>query len=301
MNIIFNSSLPRSGSTLLSNLLAQNPQIHCSPTSDVIELMVQMRNSYGNFEGFKSQGIFSIAPRIKPAMRGLLEGFYADEFAVGKTVVDKSRGWVQYIELIEGILGQRARVICCVRDIREIVASFERLYRTSQLTKADVGGDAYFDCQTTEGRARQLLSSGAVLGVSLARLHDVFTRRMDDRLLIVPYEQLVSDPAGVIMILCVQLGLTPFVVNSQKVEQMTHEDDGVHGMRLHDVRPVVSKDGSTKWREFLPEELGQELHERYQWVQQLAGVNDDGSTGQLHDGIRDSGSASIREDFAVQF
>lgn len=272
MDIVFNSSIPRSGSTLLSNLLAQSPRIHCSPTSDVIELLVQCRNSYSNFEAFKSQGVFNVAPRIRTAMRGILEGFYADEFADGKTVIDKSRGWMQYLELIEEVLGERARVTCCVRDIREVVASFERLYRTNQLTKSDVGGDAYFDCQTTEGRVRQLLSPGAVLGLSLARLHDVFTRKMDDRLVIVPYEHLVSDPAGVVLILCVQLGITPFVVDSQNVEQRTHEDDGVHGMRLHDVRPVVNKEGSTVWQDYLPESLGEELHEMYPWYQELCGI-----------------------------
>ena len=31
--IFFNSSLPRSGSTLLQNILAQNPRFHCSATS----------------------------------------------------------------------------------------------------------------------------------------------------------------------------------------------------------------------------------------------------------------------------
>ena len=297
MNILFNSSLPRSGSTLLSNLLAQSPDLHCSPTSDVIELLVQLRNSYGNFEGFQAQGVFAVAPRIKTAMRGLLTGFYADEVAAGKTVVDKSRGWMAYLELLEDILGERVRVVCCVRDIREIVASFERLYRTSQLTKSDVGGDGYFECQTTEGRAERLLSPGSVVGLSLARLHDGSTRQMDDRLIIVPYEQLVRDPAGVIMILCVQLGLTPFVVNASNVEQQTHEADDVHGMRLHDVRQVVNKDGSTTWQDYLPDDLGQELHSRYQWVQELAGVNH-GQTDQLRDQDRADSTESVREDFA---
>ena len=279
LNIVLNSSLPRSGSTLLQNLLAQHPEFYCSPTSDLLELIVQLRNSYGNFDGFKSQGLLKIAPRIRDAMRGIVTGFYASEITAGRVIFEKCRGHSQYLELWEEVLGERARVVCCVRDIREVVASFERLYRTSQLTKSDVGGEAYFDCQTTEGRARQLLSSGAVLGLSLARLHDVFTRRMDDRLIIVPYDHLVSDPAGVLMILCVQLGLTPFVVDSQNVIQHTHEDDGVHGMRLHDVRPVVSKEGSTVWTDFLPIGLGQELNERYQWLQELAGVKDEPADG----------------------
>ena len=37
--IFYQSSLPRAGSTLLQNVLAQNPDIYATPTSGVLELV----------------------------------------------------------------------------------------------------------------------------------------------------------------------------------------------------------------------------------------------------------------------
>lgn len=258
----------------MQNLLAQCPQNHCTPTSDLIELVVQARNSYGNFESFRSQGVMQIKPRIKTALRGLIRGFYEDEFTLEKTVFEKSRGWMAYIELIEDVLDRPIKIICCVRDIREIVASFERLFRTNQLTKADAVGDAYFECQTIEGRVRHLLAPQSVVGLAVNRLRDVFDRKVDDRLLIVPYSELVSDPVGTVFRISAFTESTQFLCDPSRVEQKTHENDSVHGMLLHDVRPVVNREGSTSWRDYLPERIGDELNAQYPFIQQLAGATE---------------------------
>ena len=38
--IFFQSSLPRAGSTLLQNILGQNPEFYVTPTSGVLELFL---------------------------------------------------------------------------------------------------------------------------------------------------------------------------------------------------------------------------------------------------------------------
>lgn len=272
--IVFNSSLPRSGSTLLQNLLAQNLANHCTPTSDLIELAVQVRNTYGTLEAFKSQGVMGIAPRITTAIKGLLEGFYHNELVAGKTVFDKSRGWLSYIELIEEVLDRPIRIVCCVRDIRDIVASFERIHRTNQITKADPQGAAYFDVQTVEGRVAQIMAPDAVVGLAVRRLRDVFDRGLESRLVIVRYSDLVADPVSEIVRISSAVGAEPFICKPAEVKQFTKEDDSAYGMKLHAIRPVVSDVGSTRWRDYLPEHVGQELHSQYPFIQQLAGATE---------------------------
>ena len=269
---VFNSSLPRSGSTLLQNLLAQHPNNHCTPTSDLIELVVQIRNTYPNFDGFKSQGSMQIAPRIKTALRGLLEGFYKDELNLKKTIFEKSRGWIAYIELIEEILERPVKIICCVRDIREVVASFERKFRTNQLTKTDAIGQAYFDCQTIQGRVAHLMSNEAVVGLAVRRIRDAYDRNLADRIVIVRFRDLVSDPVSEIISVSSHVDSEPFICDPQQVKQITQEDDSVHGMKLHDIRPVVSLSGTTVWQDYLPQEIGDELEANFPFIQQLAGV-----------------------------
>ena len=53
--LFFQSSLPRSGSTLLQNLLAQNPDIYATPTSGVLELIFGARANYTTSPEFIAQ------------------------------------------------------------------------------------------------------------------------------------------------------------------------------------------------------------------------------------------------------
>ena len=80
--IAFQSSLPRSGSTLLSNIVGQNPEFHVTPTSGLLDLL------------YVARGQFS---------RGGLEG-YAAALTNKPWLLDKSRGWgVHYAFLFEPI------------------------------------------------------------------------------------------------------------------------------------------------------------------------------------------------------
>jgi hypothetical protein len=56
--LFFQSSLPRAGSTLLQNILAQNPSIYATPTSGVLELIFAARGNYTNslFNRFNELG-----------------------------------------------------------------------------------------------------------------------------------------------------------------------------------------------------------------------------------------------------
>jgi sulfotransferase len=53
--IFFQSSLPRSGSTLLQNIVAQNPDFYSTPTSGLLDLVFGARGNFINSNEFKAQ------------------------------------------------------------------------------------------------------------------------------------------------------------------------------------------------------------------------------------------------------
>jgi hypothetical protein len=53
--IFFNSSLPRSGSTLIQNLLAQNPEIYSTPTSGLVDFVIACKNNYNHSQALQAQ------------------------------------------------------------------------------------------------------------------------------------------------------------------------------------------------------------------------------------------------------
>ncbi|BBO34432.1 sulfotransferase family protein [Lacipirellula parvula] len=268
--IHFVAGLPRSGSTLLLNLLGQNPSHHVTPTSGLVELFVQLKNRWPEFIEFKAQGLEKVKPRILGALKGLMAGYFENELLSGQTVFDKSRGWLQYIEPLEEALGRPVKLIVTVRDVRAIVASFEKLYRQRSIEYREAIGPTFYQCQTVQGRAEVLLSSGSVLGLSFARLRDALARGVGDRLLIVPYRALTARPEETLDILHASLGLMPFKYDPQNVIQITREDDHVHGMPLHKIRGRVEPPVNQPWEGILPEALCRALAEEYGDINRLA-------------------------------
>src|SRR3712207_2450615 len=117
------AGMPRAGSTLLVNLPAPNPRFHVTPASGLIEAMLELRNKFNQLPDFKA------APNEAgkmAAVRGALYGFFDP---VDRPVVfDRNRAWLSELEMAEALLGRKAKVIVCVRDIPEILASFELLW-----------------------------------------------------------------------------------------------------------------------------------------------------------------------------
>lgn len=48
------SGLPRAGSTLLCNILAQNPRFHATATSGILEMLFRVRNGWDTVEEFRA-------------------------------------------------------------------------------------------------------------------------------------------------------------------------------------------------------------------------------------------------------
>jgi sulfotransferase len=262
-NIVFVSGLPRSGSTLLTNFLGQNKNHYATPTSGLIELVLTQKRNWRNFIEFKAEGLDVVQPRVIKSIKGMMHGYFEDELKENKIIFDKSRGWIAYIEMLEEILERPVKIIVTVRDIRAIVASFEKIYRKRSIDYIEPDGPAYFKCQTAYGRADEILREASVVGLTVNRLRDALQRGMGDRLLIIPYQDFMTRPKDVMDKLHEKLGLEKFDYNPDHVEQVTHENDVWHGMKLHTIRNKIEPPESVPWENVLPKDLCENLRTNY--------------------------------------
>ena len=90
--VFFNASLPRAGSTLLQNVLMQNPDIYSTPTSGVIEFLLQVRTIYSNGDAFKAQDPKEMEKAFHGFCKAGLYGYF-DALTDRPYVIDKSRAW----------------------------------------------------------------------------------------------------------------------------------------------------------------------------------------------------------------
>ena len=234
--IHFISGMPRAGSTLLGNILAQNPRFHVTPTSGLLDALVALRTAFDGIADFKA------APNEAgkmAALRGALQGYFAP---VDRPVVfDRSRAWLSELELVEVLLGRKAKVLVCVRDIPEILASFERLWRENKAFRLIPQHAAdYVEFQSLEGRCDVWLKPAQPVGLAYVRVQDALTRGFRDRMHFVHFDHLSHHPLDSMREIYEFLGAPPYAHDFEHVEQVIFENDLVHGTEgLHDIRPAV--------------------------------------------------------------
>lgn len=245
----FISGLPRSGSTLLCNILNQNPKFHASSTSSVLDAILMIRNNWDKFAGFKAHPNEMAKLRV---MRSVLTAYYDD---VDREVIfDKSRGWPGYIAMYEELFGRKAKLLITVRDIRDVIASFEKLWRETSktsLVSQEIKNGVNF--QTVEGRSEVWLKTDQPIGSSYNRIKDALVRGYGDRMHFINFEDLTSKPKETMQKVYEFIGEPYFEHDFDNVEQTTVEDDKVHGFKdLHKIKnkvwPVKSE-----WKEILGE------------------------------------------------
>lgn len=269
MKLFFMAGMPRSGSTLLANLLAQNPANHVTPTNGLIEHVVQYANSWTMSEGFVAQGVENVTPRIRRSLRGMIHGFYP-ELDAGRAVFDKSRGWLAQIRLLEDIFQERVQVIVTVRDVKDVCASFERLFQSNQLTRPPVSDESRIQGATVLGRCQQYLRNDATLGMWCNWLKDVYETGLSDRLILIPYSKLVANPIGVIALVHQALGLPEFICDPTNVENKTPEEDiQIYGLPYHTLRPQVDSSALNRGAS-LPQDACQWIDENFPSINALA-------------------------------
>ena len=122
--IHFIAGLPRSGSTLLSAILRQNPRFHAGMTGPVGSLVDAMLR---NMSMANETSIFISDAQREALLRSVFSTFY-DEVPRGDVVFDTNRNWCARLSLLDALFPQ-SKVICCVRDVAWIFDSIERLIR----------------------------------------------------------------------------------------------------------------------------------------------------------------------------
>lgn len=243
--IVFMSGLPRSGSTLLMNILAQNPNIQPSGTSGLFEVITGMRNQYTLSKNVKAQDEEEMDARFKAACLGAIQGWSGGK---GHIYIDKSRAWPQHIEFLQTI-GIKPYIIVNIRDLRNVLASMEKLYRKNVLRIDPAAG-----ATTTENRVK-LWGGGVPVGEAANQVKDIFTRGLDPQMIFVKYEDLTVAPDVTLKNIYDYIEEDNYEHDFNNVVQVTHEDDRLHDIpNLHNIRPKVEPqaDDST-------EVIGQDL------------------------------------------
>ena len=123
------AGIPRTGSTVLGEILNQNENIHVSPASPlseiVSEILSKWRNNAVTIRAYKHP------EQLPNVWRGVRDGIYRHRSE--DYIIDKSWAWhmTEAINSARDILGEEMKVICTVDKITDCLASFIVLMRNN--------------------------------------------------------------------------------------------------------------------------------------------------------------------------
>lgn len=235
----FMSGLPRSGSTLLSSILNQNPGLYSSPNSPMCGMMWNLERSMIASEQWNAYP----KPEVLPGMVvGLLDSFYAD--IDRPLVIDKSREWAvpDHFEVLKRNLPYKPKVIMPVRSIIEILASFINLVRENAGSASFIDKEIEtrqefnFYRPADDIRCDSLMRPKGPIDNALFGIAFAMQPAMREFFHFVEYDNLTSDPKGTIEKIYQFLGIEPFEHDFTNIVNIAHEKDEVYGLRgMHDV------------------------------------------------------------------
>lgn len=231
----FISGLPRSGSTLLSAILRQNPRFQAGISSPVAALFQAALRTMS--AGSEHAAQMDEAQR-EAVLRGLFTSYHAS-VTDRPVVFDSSRNWTARLPALRRLFPD-SRMICTVRDMPWIMDSIERLYRANPFENTRLWGDDV-ERNTVYSRVETLAQRDRLVGFAWTALREAFFGEDADRMLVVDYDALTHAPHRVIGRVYEFLGEEPFEHDFSNVSFDAPAFDQALGVSgLHRVRSQVA-------------------------------------------------------------
>jgi sulfotransferase len=252
-NIHFIAGLPRAGTTLISNILKQNPEIHSESVSSLASIFGSINASWSSLEQNQEYPNYDAK---KGVLSSVLQGYYQHH---DKSIVfDKDRGWISQIGTLESVLQRKVKILVCVRNPAEILSSFERLRKENPLffTRAD---QHLREGSNIATRAYYYAGPEGPLGMAHQSIKDAITMGYLDRFLFVDYNMFCGSPKSQTKRIYDFFELPEFEHNFQQIEQEEKYNDLAIGLpNLHKIKPHLEKTTVN-----CVQYLGLELYEQY--------------------------------------
>jgi sulfotransferase len=241
----FMAGLPRSGSTLISSILNQNPNIYSSANSPMCGMMFNLERSILASEQYSAYPKPTVMPNT---VMGVLEGYYSNTNK--PIVIDKSREWSmpEHFSVLQRNLGYEPKIILPVRGITDILASFISLVKKNPNTNNFIDSEIQareefnFYRPADDIRCDNLMRPKGLIDNCLYGI--AFAMHPDNRKYFhfVEYDDLVTSPEEEINKIYDFYGIERFAHDYSNISNNIKEDDSVYGLvGQHDVRSSVSR------------------------------------------------------------
>lgn len=229
--IVFTSGLPRSGSTLLSAILNQNPRFDANVVSPILPIMqavIEAMNSKGNNK-------ILVSDKTKDnILRGILENYHDIENK--EVFFNHNRKWSDQTEILKRLYPD-FKMIITVRDIGWILDSFENLTRKKPYNKTSYSNS--YIISNIYSRCEEYMS---LIYEPYFSIKDAIYSNVSNYM-IIEYDVLVSQPEFVIRSLYNHIEEPYFQHDFNNIKNIPNSeivDIDINMPGLHHVKKVIT-------------------------------------------------------------
>jgi len=221
--------LPRSGNTILSTILNQNPEIAATPNSIITEIFKDLHN-------LKHSDVFQNYPNHKSydnVIKAVIPEYYKDWKEL--IIIDRGPwGAPNNLKFLKHYINPKPKIVVLVRDVLEVLASF--------IEWADKNYDAFPNragTMDTEKRCDLLMNQDGLIVKELIAIKHLVDHHPGTYKL-VDYNDLVKNPEKIIKEIYEFYEIKSFKHNLKnfkqfKVNGMSYDDEVV-GANLHTIK-----------------------------------------------------------------
>lgn len=248
MKFVTLAGLPRSGSTLLGNLLQQHPDMTVEMDSCLSIILTNISQH--------SEKVYTETQRTMKEMKILYQDFmragissWLENLCDTNVYVDKDRSWAVDFDLLFNLV-PTAKVVFIVRDLRGIISSMEKLETENRIMGPSTpelypfeSRDEYHEVDLMDRRIESYMQMDMIY-TPLFALKEILDceRKYLKNFKFVRYEDLMEDPQKVLSDIYDFVGADDYKNDLNNVKQRPHHDSIYAPWGDHTIRPkVVSK------------------------------------------------------------
>jgi sulfotransferase len=188
----FISGLPRSGSTLLSSILNQNPKF----SAGISSALLQFIKGYIDVITSNSSLTLHISnEKLKDLIIDLFYSYYKND---NQVCFNTNRGWTSEVPLIKDVFPD-SKMIVCMRSVPWILDSFERQHRKNPYTRKPIYNEV--DLLNVYGRSHALMGNNpnmvGQVSEPLSCLQDLVYSEEGKSALYINYNSIAQHPKEV--------------------------------------------------------------------------------------------------------
>jgi sulfotransferase len=235
------SGLPRSGNTVVSSLLNQNPNIHSSALSPVCNYLWDLHQS-----SLKQESV--IRNKDKSGTESIIFNLLNNHYAsINKPIIfDREKAWgtPANLSLIKTYFTKEPKIVYTVRPIIEILASFLSLdtaWIDNNMKSSNWNYKKYLTL--TDNYCDYLMRPWGEIDQILLSLNEVIKPENKNIFHIVEYSDLTENPQQVMDNIYEFIGVESFTHDFNNVKKIEIDDDAAVGLPadLHKIRPEIKR------------------------------------------------------------